>query len=71
MVSSATASSNEQLISQKVLTFMKKYNIQGAAVLIMNQGKSKIYLFGEAVPAKHAPVTEDTTLFIFRIDIRY
>jgi beta-lactamase class C len=58
--SNAKASSNEDMITQRMTTFMQKYHIHGATVLIASHGKIKAYLFGEAVPTKHIPVSEDT-----------
>lgn len=58
--SNARSSCNEKVISEAVLNFMKKYHVDGATVLLANQGKIKTCLFGEAVPAKHIPVSEDT-----------
>lgn len=52
--------SEDQRIKQRVTTFMKRYRIPGAAVIISHHGNMKTYLFGEAIPAKHVPVTEDT-----------
>lgn len=58
--SNATVSFNEQLVTNQMKNFMKKYHIHGAAVLILKHGKIKTYLFGEAVPAKHVPVSDNT-----------
>lgn len=60
IVSNASTTCNEKNISQRMLNFMEKYHIDGATVLIANQGKIQTCLFGDAVPAKHIPVSEDT-----------
>lgn len=52
--------SNEDSIQHRMNLFMKKNHIKGAAVLIADHGKIKTYLFGESVPEKHIPVTENT-----------
>ncbi|MCX7116211.1 MAG: serine hydrolase [Gammaproteobacteria bacterium] len=39
---------------------MKRYHVHGAAMVILSHGKTRTYVFGEAVPAKHIPVTKDT-----------
>src|SRR3990167_7514112 len=59
-ITSASNSYDEQQIKQRMMTFMKSHHIHGAAVIIARNGKMHTYLFGEAVPAKHIPVTENT-----------
>ena len=57
----ASASSvNDQFIQRKMKNFMQRYHVSGATVTILNHGKLKTYVFGEAVPEKHIPVTENT-----------
>lgn len=51
---------NDQFIQRKIKNFMQRYRVSGAAVTILSHGKLKTYVFGEAVPAKHIPVTENT-----------
>ena len=60
LFSDATVSCNEQLLTNRLLNFMKKFNIHGAAVVIANKGNVRTCLFGEAVPKKHIPVSEET-----------
>src|SRR3990167_5982430 len=59
-ITSASNSYDEQQIKQRMMTFMKSHHIHGAAVIIARNGKMHTYLFGEAVPAKHIPVSENT-----------
>lgn len=56
----STNNDNDYRINQAMMKFMKRYHIHGAAVIISQKGKTKTYLYGEAIPAKHIPVTENT-----------
>ena len=60
IVDSASRTYDEQKIRQTMLKFMKSHHIHGAAVILSRHGKIKTYVFGEAVPAKHIPVSEKT-----------
>src|SRR3990167_4715930 len=54
------ADSNEKFIQERMQKFMRKHNVSGASVVVLNRGKLKTYVFGYAVPSKHIPVTENT-----------
>jgi beta-lactamase class C len=56
----STGQHNEHRITQAMMKFMKRYHVHGAALIVYSHGKTNTYLFGEAVPAKHIPVTENT-----------
>ena len=56
----ATSTYSDQRITQAMKQFMRNHHVHGGAVIISRHGKMKTYLFGEAVPAKHIPVTENT-----------
>ncbi|KTC87622.1 MULTISPECIES: serine hydrolase [Legionella] len=58
--SNATVSCTDQRLKKRILNFMGKFHIPGAAVVIANHGKLRTCLFGEAVPKKHVPVSEKT-----------
>jgi len=59
-VACAENSYDDQKINQTMKKFMNRYRIHGAAVILYRQGKMKTYYFGEAVPARHIPVSENT-----------
>lgn len=56
----ATHALDDQRISDTVQRFMRRHRIHGAAVIIAHHGTMKTYLFGEAVPAKHIRVSDNT-----------
>lgn len=56
----ASKAYDDQQVNQSMKQFMRRYHIHGAAVILYRQGKMKTYYFGEAVPAKHIPVSENT-----------
>ncbi len=51
-------------VSQTMNEFMQKYQVPGAAVVILNHGKSQIYVFGVANQNTKKPVTADTVFAI-------
>lgn len=59
-IASASNAYDDQRINQTMTRFMKSHHIHGAAVILYRQGKMRTYYFGEAVPAKHIPVNENT-----------
>jgi beta-lactamase class C len=47
-------------LQEQVQAFLQTNNIPGAAILLYKEGKMHAYYFGEAVPEKHIPVSEQT-----------
>lgn len=52
--------SPDAFAKQRMLQFMKRYRVQGAAIALLSHGKVRTYVFGEALPARHLPVSENT-----------
>jgi beta-lactamase class C len=50
----------DPMIQSTIQKYMQENEISGAAVLLYKEGKMQSYYFGEAVPEKHIPVTENT-----------
>ncbi len=60
LFSKSTGTINEQFAKNRMLAYMKRYHVHGAAMVIWSHGKAKTYVFGEAVPSKHIPVSKNT-----------
>ncbi|NNM59471.1 MAG: serine hydrolase [Legionellales bacterium] len=56
----AETSANQKMIRQTMNAFMQEYQIPGAAVAVIDHGKSKVYVFGLADKKTKKPVTSDT-----------
>lgn len=54
------ADANQKMIKQQMTKFMQQYDIPGAAVAVIDKGKTNIYVFGTADKSTNKPVTTQT-----------
>ena len=51
---------NTQLINETMKSFMQQYQIPGAAIAIVDHGKSSIYVYGYADREAKKPISKET-----------